>query len=74
MDQMLASMDVDRSEAFKPSDKEKILATVRGAVDISSLRLNAIVLSLMRNWVLNMAAEKLTRCVQVHGYYRNETM
>jgi hypothetical protein len=56
---MLASIDVSKSEAFKPEDRDRILGVVRDTVGISQL--NGVVLSLMRDWVIDISSKDVER-------------
>jgi len=61
VNKMLTKIDVKRSEAFKPEDKEMIHETVERDVRGGLMKLNAVVLSLMRDWVLDVAEKELKK-------------
>ncbi|MFN9909593.1 MAG: hypothetical protein ACK56F_26330, partial [bacterium] len=64
---MLARIDVRNSEAFKPEDKRMIHDTVRARVPGGFNKLNALVLELMRAWVLGIATEEFKRRSDKYG-------
>lgn len=64
MNTMLSKIDVACSEAYKPSDQAMIHKTVQEKVDGGFSRLNAVVLGLMRQWVVETLKEDVD-CLQI---------
>ena len=69
---MLATIDICKAGAFKQEDKEMILNAVRGTVGLT--RLNGVVLSLMRDWVVQVYSSEYQRRVGLSGASHPDTL
>lgn len=64
IDTMLATINVERSEAFKPEDRERIFAAVRATVGVAQL--NALVFDRLRAWVVDTTLFELEKGAMVY--------
>jgi len=71
-DKMLATIDISKADAFKQKDKEMILSAVSKTVGLTQL--NGVVLSLMRDWVIQVYAVEYKRRVGILGASHPDTL
>ena len=69
---MLATIDISKADAFKEKDKEMILDAVSKTVGLTQL--NGVVLSLMRDWVIQVYAVEYERRVNILGTSHPDTL
>ena len=69
---MLATIDISKADAFKEKDKEMILDAVSKTVGLTQL--NGVVLSLMRDWVIQVYTDEYKRRVNILGPSHPDTL
>jgi hypothetical protein len=69
---MLATIDISKADAFKEKDKEMILDAVSKTVGLTQL--NGVVLSLMRDWVIQVYVVENTRRAGILGASHPDTL
>jgi tetratricopeptide (TPR) repeat protein len=74
VNKMLSNIDVHKSEAFKPEDKAMIHSTVERDVHGGLMKLNAVVLTLMRDWVITVAEEEMRKRKALLGDSHPDTL
>ena len=74
MNSMLANIDVQNSQAFKPEDRAMIHDTVKKQVNGGFSQLNAVVLTLMRNWVIQVANKEMNKRLTTKGDSHPDTL